>query len=135
MSTVKKKREGALKVAAAMAEMRVNGISLAVFLMCVAFGSWMLTMSPVDPGWILLGAAIVGATHLITVPAPSGEWLYLGIGAATAVPFLVHDYATFLAILTLGMATAWGVFVAKRRNDELAGSHFLARNPEPDEFQ
>jgi len=109
-----------------MAERRVNGISAFVFLACAGFGAWMLTLSPVDPQWILLGAAIIAATHLITVPAPSGEYLYLGIGAATAVPFLVDDLATFLAILTLGMALAWGVFVARRDEHVFAGPHFLA---------
>lgn len=108
-----------------MVERRANGISLAVFGACAAFGAWMLTLAAVDPLWIMVGAAIVALTHLITVPAPSGEHLFLGIGAATAVPFLVDDYASFLAILTLGMALAWGIF-ATNRGDNLAGSEFLA---------
>lgn len=109
-----------------MAERRINGISVAVFLACAVFGSWMVTLAAAEVGWILLGAAIIALTHLITVPAPSGEHLYLGIGAATAVPFLVDDHATFLAILTLGMAFAWGIFFTKRSTEGLAGSQFLA---------
>lgn len=109
-----------------MADRRINAISTVVFLACAAFGSWMAMLAATGMEWVLIGAGIIALTHLITVPAPSGEHLYLGIGAATAVPFLVHDHASFLAILTLGMAFAWGVFVVKKTGDGLAGSQFLA---------
>lgn len=109
-----------------MADRRINGISIVVFIACAAFGSWMATLAAASLQTVLLGAAIIGLTHLITVPAPSGEYLYLGIGAATAVPFLFDDSATFLAILTLGMAVAWGIFATKRPTNGLAGSQFLA---------
>lgn len=109
-----------------MADRRVNGISVGVFLACAAFGVWMVTLAEADPIWILVGAAVIALTHLVTVPAPSGEHLFLGIGTATAVPFLVSDHASFLAILTLGMAFAWGVFAANHSTNNLAGSEFLA---------
>ena len=110
-----------------MAERRINGISAVVFVACLSFGVWMATLSSLDLRWIVIGATLLALAHLITVPAPSGEHLYLGIGAATAVPFLVdNEYAGFLAILTLGMAFAWGVFTARPTPDGLAGSQFLA---------
>ncbi len=109
-----------------MAEPQVTGISAAVFLACLGFGAWMSSITDFDGRLILLWAGLIAAAHLITVPAPSGEHLYLGIGVATAVPFLVADAAGFLAIVTLGMALAWGAFTARRNLDRLVGSEFLA---------
>lgn len=109
-----------------MAERRVNGISLSVFIACAAFGAVMASVSTQDIRVVLLGAAVIALAHLVTVPAPSGEHLYLAIGAATAVPFLVHEHAGMLAILSLGMAMAWVVFAAKKPVAGLSGSQFLA---------
>lgn len=86
----------------------------------------MATASTVDIRLVMLGAALIAVAHLITVPAPSGEHLYLGIGAATAIAFLVPEHVDMLAILALGMAMSWGIFVAKKPVSGLAGSQFLA---------
>ena len=108
-----------------MAERRINRISIAVFVVCCLFGSWMLSRTMEQPIAVLLGITVIVAAHLVTVPAPSGEHMYLGIGAATALPFLVADYAALMAILTLGLAVAWALRVILK-SPSLAGSHFLS---------
>jgi len=108
-----------------MAERKVHRISLALFLCCLGFGWWMAIRSGLELPPILLGAAIVALAHLVTVPAPSGEHLYLGIGAATAVAFLVHDPAALLATLSLGMAFAYLILIARRSNNMSGRSQYL----------
>jgi hypothetical protein len=109
-----------------MAERRINGISVTVFLACAVFGSWMVAISTEDPRTLLFGAMVIALAHLVTVPAPSGEYLYLGVGAATAVPFLVNENAGILAMFALGMALAWGLFIARKPVTGFGGSQFLA---------
>jgi len=113
-------------MSAAMAERRVTITSLALLMSCLGFGAWMASVSVIELRLVLLGAALLAAAHLITVPAPSGEHLYLGIGAATAVPFFAVDHAALLAIYSLGMALAWWAFVFRRPVEDRADSRFLA---------
>jgi HD-GYP domain-containing protein (c-di-GMP phosphodiesterase class II) len=108
-----------------MAERKVNRISLALFFGCFGFGSWMAATSQLGLPPILLGAVVVALAHLVTVPAPSGERLYLGIGAATAVALLVHDGAALLGTLSLGMAFAYLILIAQRPFNMSGRSQYL----------
>jgi hypothetical protein len=108
-----------------MAERKVHHISLALFLGCLGFGSWMAATSRLELAPILLGASVVAITHLVTVPAPSGEHLYLGIGAATAVAFLIDDPAGLLGTLSIGMALTYLILIARRTRSMSVRSQYL----------
>lgn len=108
-----------------MAERKVHRLSLLLFLGCLGFGSWMVVTSPLGLPPILLGATVVALAHLVTVPAPSGEHLYLGIGAATGVAFLVDDPAALLGTLSLGMAFAYLILIARRPLNSSGRSQYL----------
>lgn len=75
---------------------------------------------------ILLGAAAITAAQLLSVPAPSGERLYLGIGVASAIPLLAADSASVAAIYAFGMVGSWVVFAFRREEGVVLSSHFVA---------
>ncbi len=64
----------------------------------------MLLLADVSLQAVLVGSLCIAAAQLLSVPAPSGERLFLGIGVASAVPLLVPDISSVAAIYIFGMA-------------------------------
>ena len=56
----------------------------------------------------------ISVAQIVTVPAPSGERLPLGVGVAVAVPLIVDDVGAVVAIYALGMAGSWVVFAFRQ---------------------
>ena len=75
---------------------------------------------------LAVGAAAITAAQLVSIPAPSGERLYLGIGVASAMPMLVPDVASVAAIYAFGMVGSWVVFALRREENVVLSSYFAA---------
>jgi hypothetical protein len=109
-----------------MAESNVHRFSVAVWLMTAAAGAAVLILADVSVVTLVTGAAAITAGQLISVPAPSGERLYLGIGVASAMPLLVADPAAVAAIYAFGMVGSWVVFAVRREESVVLSSHFVS---------
>lgn len=109
-----------------MGESSVHRFSIGVWLMTAAAGAAILTHSDVTVEAVVLGALAIAAGQLISIPAPSGERLYLGIGVACAVPLLVDGVASVAAIYAFGMVGSWLVFAVRREETALLSSHFVS---------
>ena len=75
---------------------------------------------------LVVGAAAITIGQLVSVPAPSGERIYLGIGVASAMPLLVGDSASVAAIYAFGMVGSWVVFALRRQEGMVLSSHFVS---------
>jgi hypothetical protein len=110
-----------------MAETRVNRLSALLWLALAGTGVELLIQSHATMQTLVLGVAAMTVAQLVTVPAPSGERLYLGVAAAVAIPFVVDDPLTTLAIYACGMAGAWLLFFVFRLVDRIEmNSEFIA---------
>ncbi len=95
-----------------MAELRLKTLSvvawLALIVGAIAFTASGLASAQSDAiAWIvpvLAWATIIAAVSIITVPAPSGSRLSLGIGAAVAASILMSDVMPLGAAVCLGLA-------------------------------
>ena len=102
-----------------MAESRIRALALAAWVLLltlagvfVAVGVSSADGSPLT--WIL-GVAIwsvsIAAVSFITVPAPSGHRLSLGIGAAVAASVLLDDPIALGAAVTTSLVASWMIQV------------------------
>ncbi len=87
-----------------MAERNVHRISAVVLLLTVAAGFAALQATSASAMSVVIGAAAISMAQLVSVPAPSGARLHLGIAVAAAVPLLAPDAADTAAVLAFGMA-------------------------------
>lgn len=98
-----------------MAESRIKALTLAAWLALVVssvvFVAVGATRSEVDALPWLLGVAlwsiVIAGVSLITVPAPSGARLSLGIGAAVAGSVLISDPISFGAAISIALVASW----------------------------
>lgn len=98
-----------------MAESRVRAISFAAWLALVVTGGAFLATGVSRPEvstllWLLnvaLWVVVIATTSLITVPAPSGSRLSLGIGAAVAASVLLDDGIALGASVAIALAISW----------------------------
>lgn len=109
-----------------MAEIQVHRLSIGIWLMTGAAGVAILMLSDIATQTLVLGALGITVGQLVSVPAPSGERLYLGVGAASAMPLLVADSASVAAIYAFGMVGSWVVFALRRQEDMVLSSHFVS---------
>ena len=86
-----------------MAESSVDRFSIGVWLLTAATGAAVLVIADIAFNALILGSAAITAAQLLSVPAPSGQRLYLGIGVASAIPLLAADSASVAAIYAFGM--------------------------------
>lgn len=100
-----------------MAEGRLHAISIIAWLAlgaaALSFAAIGLSADGVDTGDWFLEAAVwmvaVTVVSLISVPAPSGSRISLGIGAVVAGSILATDLTAFGAATALGIALSWVV--------------------------
>lgn len=97
-----------------MAEARLRSLTLTIWVVLniAAIGFIVVGISSNSDdvvGWILpvvFWAVAIGLISLLTVPAPSGTRLSLGIGAAVAASILIPEPAGLLSAVCLGLALA-----------------------------
>jgi len=105
-----------------MAETRLRTISiiswLALAIAAVIFTVTGLSQAGIDQGaWIseaLLWVTAITLVSLLSVPAPSGSRISLGIGAIVAASILTQEVTAFAAATAAALAIAW---VFQRRID------------------
>jgi len=110
-----------------VAETRVHRLSASLWLVIAAAGAVLMIRSSAPVHALWLGTAAMTVAQLITVPAPSGERLHFGVAAAVAMPFVIDDAVSTLAIYACGMAAAWLLFLVFRLGDRIElNSEFIA---------
>lgn len=109
-----------------MADSNAHRLSIAVWLLTSAVGTAVLLLGHVSTQAVVVGALAITAGQLVSVPAPSGQRLYLGIGVAAAVPMLVNDTASVVAIYAFGMVGSWLVFALRREQGAVLSTHFVS---------
>ncbi len=67
-----------------------------------------------DPIPVIVGSLLMTAVLMLTVPAMSGNRVYLGISAAAAVPIAVGDAIDAAAIYAISLTLAWLLYLAFR---------------------
>lgn len=98
-----------------MAESRVRVLSIAAWIGVLAGAGGFVAVGVVDAGpetlpWLLdvaLWSIAIAAISLITVPAPSGSRISLGIGAATAASVLLDDPVALGASISIALVASW----------------------------
>lgn len=98
-----------------MAEARIRAVTvvawLALAVSAVVFASVGLSAAGVDTqAWIietLVWVVAITAISLITVPAPSGTRLSLGIGAIVSASILMTDVTAFGTAVSASLAISW----------------------------
>jgi hypothetical protein len=101
-----------------MADRQVRRLSITIWVLTVLGGLAALPTAAAPPALVIVGSAAIAISQLVSVPAPSGERLYLGIAVAAAVPLLVDDVAAAVAVFAFGLAGSWLVaplFRSRRR--------------------
>ena len=108
-----------------MASSSVHPLSVGVWLLTGAAGVAVVVLAELSIESLVVGAAAITAGQLVSVPAPSGERLYLGIGVASAMPMLVPEAASVAAIYAFGMVGSWVVFALRKEEGVVLSSHFV----------
>lgn len=110
-----------------MARARLHRIAMLAFV-ALAFVAgifaWVVKDDPVPVG---IASALMVACLMLWVPALSGNRVYLGIGAAAAVPVAVGDAQLVVAIYAISLTIAWLVYLVFRPIDLITlNSEYLA---------
>lgn len=109
-----------------MAESRLHKLSLAIFVLVVTLGIAFVSVSMQSVAVVVMWSLLIAAAQYLTVPAPSGQRLYLGIGVAAAVPLLIQDPAGVAAIYAFGVSGSWFAFVLRGDARSVARTNFVA---------
>lgn len=110
-----------------MARTRLYGISMLAFgLLAVTAGILAWTLRD-NPRPVLVGSVLMAATLMLNVPALSGQRVYLGIGAAAAVPVAVSAADVAAAIYAISLTIAWiGYLIFRPIDLRTLNSEYLA---------
>lgn len=100
-----------------MARARLYRISSLVFGSLLIVSTILAWAHRDDPRPVVVGSLLMAAALMIHVPALSGQRVYLGIGAAAAVPLAVSSAAVAGAIYAISMTVAWIGFLVRRSVD------------------
>ena len=80
-----------------------------------------------EPRPVVVGSLLMAIALLLNVPAMSGQRVYLGIGAAAAVPVAVGDAQVAGAIYAISLTLAWLVYLVFRPIERsILNSEYLA---------
>ena len=98
-----------------MAESRIRMLTVVAWLSLLLSAGVFVTVGVIDTGpdalaWLLdvaLWSSVVAGVALITVPAPSGSRLSLGIGAAVAASILLDDPIALGASISIALVVSW----------------------------
>jgi len=110
-----------------MARARLHRLALFVFAL-VAVVAGVLAWSVQDnPKPVVVASLLMAAALMMNVPAMSGHRVYLGIGAAAAVPVAVSSAEVTAAIYTISLTLAWlGFLVFRPIDPKTLNSEYLA---------
>jgi hypothetical protein len=90
-----------------MARARLYSISTLVFILLAAVAVVLAWNLRNDPQQVVIGSGLMAIALMLNVPALSGQRVYLGIGAAAAVPFAVSSAEVAGAVFAISMTLAW----------------------------
>ena len=98
-----------------MAESRIKALTIAAWIAPLMTAAAFVTvgLASADTGalsWLLgvaLWSVVIAGVALITVPAPSGSRLSLGIGAAVAASVLLDDPIALGASISIALVASW----------------------------
>lgn len=100
-----------------MARARLYRISSVAFVLLLLIASILVWTQRGNWQPVIVGSLLMTAALLIHVPALSGERVYLGIGAAAAVPLAVSSLPVAGAIYAVSMTVGWIGFRLRRSLD------------------
>lgn len=110
-----------------MARARLYRIAMLVFvaLLCIAgILAWTVRSTPLP---VAIASALMITCLMLTVPAMSGNRVYLGIAAAAAVPLAIGDAQLAAATYAISLAVAWVFYLVFRPiNLTMLNSEYLA---------
>jgi hypothetical protein len=110
-----------------MARARLYRISLLVFIALALIAGVMVWTMRDNLQPVIVGSLLMTTTLLLHVPALSGQRVYLGIGAAAAVPLAVSAADVAGAIYAVSLTLAWiGVVLLRPRDPTTLNSEYLA---------
>ena len=110
-----------------MARARLHRIAMLVFGAVTAVAGIMIGVVKDDPVPVAIGAAAMTVCLMLTVPALSGNRVYLGIGAAVAVSIAMGDTQLVAATYAISLAGAWlGYLVFRPIDLATLNSEYLA---------
>ncbi len=109
-----------------MPKVAFRALSVATWAALIALGMVLYPSAKVSLP-ILVGASdLLMLAQTISVPAPSGGFVYLGLGIASATPMLTRDIVSTFVIFSLGMAGAWIALTLSKAETVKHGSEFVA---------
>ncbi|MCP3995659.1 MAG: HD domain-containing protein [bacterium] len=110
-----------------MARARLFRVAIMVFVALGAIAGLLGFLARRDPVPVIIGSLLMAGALMLTVPAMSGNRVYLGISAAAAVPIAVADVTIAAAIYAISLTLAWLVYLIFRPIDLTAlNSEYLA---------
>ncbi len=110
-----------------MARARLHRISMLVFIATAFVAGILAWVVRDDPTPVAIASSLMVASLMLNVPAMSGNRVYLGIGAATAVPIAVGDAQLAAAIYAISLTVAWLLYLVFRPVDlTTLNSEYLA---------
>jgi hypothetical protein len=98
-----------------MAESRIKALTVAAWVALLLSAGAFVTVGLIDADsealpWLLgviLWSVVIAGIALVTVPAPSGSRLSLGIGAAVAASVLLDDPIALGASISIALVVSW----------------------------
>lgn len=110
-----------------MARARLYSISMLVFILLAAVAAVLAWNQRNDLQEVVIGSGLMAIALMLNVPALSGQRVYLGIGAAAAVPFAVSSAEVAGAIFAISMTVAWlGYLIFRPIDLRTLNSEYLA---------
>ena len=110
-----------------MARARLHRIAMLMFVALGVTAGVLAFLSRNDPTKVIVGSLLMAGSLMITVPALSGNRVYLGIAAAAAVPVAVSDVLIAGTIYAVSLALAWLFYLMFRPIDlTVLNSEYLA---------
>ena len=97
-----------------MARARLYRIAMMVFVAVGVAAALLGFMARHHPLPVLVGSGLMTVVLMLTVPAMSGNRVYLGISAAAAVPIAVGDALVAAAIYAISLVIAWLLYLILR---------------------
>ncbi|MCP4307531.1 MAG: HD domain-containing protein [bacterium] len=110
-----------------MAKARLYRIAVLVFLALSFVAGVFIWVVRDDPLPVVFASVLMVACLMLNVPALSGNRVYLGIGAAAAVPVAIGDATQAAAVYVISLAVAWLLYLIFRPIDlTTLNSEYLA---------
>ena len=100
-----------------MARARLYRLAMVVFVVLGIAAAALAFLARGNPAPVIIGSLLMTGTLMMTVPAMSGNRVYLGVSAAAAVPIAVADALTAAAIYAISLTIAWLLYLIFRPID------------------